>query len=121
MRLKKLTPDQFDTALEVRGMYEARSSDLGAMEYGDTGRAAHDHEAFVQSRGLRALKLQRLATIERSVALQCRDEPACLQMLRGVIGNGVNLSAFGAGRAFARHLDALTRALDVAMPICGKG
>jgi len=48
------------------------------------------------------------------VALEHRDDPAALQMLRAVAGRGLSLRSFGAGRALERHGRALAKALVTA-------
>jgi hypothetical protein len=115
LRCGKLTAEQFDTAMNIRDLYDARSegigSQLGAV---NSGSGAHNNNAFVLAKLQRAKALQKLGAIERRVALECRDEPACLQMLRAVVGERVSLSALGEGRAFERHAKALARALDAA-------
>lgn len=106
---------RYETGMEYRDMVEARSGDLGSQMGGDGGTGtAHDNDKFVWARHARAKKTRQLGEIDNAVAIQCRDEPACLQMLRWVAGQGHALSAFGKGHAFERHLDALIRALDVA-------
>jgi hypothetical protein len=115
LRIGKLTAEQFDTAMEVRDLYDARSegvgSQLGAV---NSAGGAHNNDAYVFGKLQRAKALQRLGTIERRIALECRDEPTALQMLREVVGARKSLSAFGEGRAFERNAKALARALDAA-------
>lgn len=111
----KRVQNRYDAGMAYREMVEARTGDLGSQMGGDGGSgSAHDNDKFVWARQVRAKKTQDLVKIDIAVAVQCRDEPACLQMLRWVAGQGHSLSAFGEGRAFSRHLDALIRALDVA-------
>lgn len=112
---RSLTEEQYGAGMRFREGWEARSegvgSQMGAML---SGGAAHDNDRFVETALSRAKKLQLAGRIEFAVAVQCRDEPAALQMLREVAGHGKALSVFGRGRAFDRHLTALKRALDVA-------
>lgn len=114
MRCGHLTAEQFDTATEFRALYEARQSGIGAMNYGDAGGGVHNNDRFVFVKLQAAKAAQRIGTAERRIALECRDEPAALQMFRGVIGEGKALSSFGKGRAFERNLSALVRALTSA-------
>lgn len=110
-----LSAVQYDAGLAFRDCWEARSADVGSqMARVRNSGGEHNNDAFVFERLTRAKKLERLGSIERRVAVECRDEPACLQMLRAVAGEGHSLRTFGGGRAFARHLAALKRALDVA-------
>jgi hypothetical protein len=111
-----LTREQYDTGRVVIDLYDARVEGLGSSMRamgGVTSRAC-DNSHMVFGGVQRGKALQRLGTIERQVALQCRDEPACLQMLRAVCGERKPLSWAGKGRAFERHAKALARALDVA-------
>lgn len=96
--------------LQCRDDYDARRSD-GASQIGDAGGGGHDNDRFVYTRMLRAWRTNRIAVVERAVAVHCRDEPACLQMLREVVGARKALSVFGEGRAVERHGKALARAL----------
>ncbi|WP_332763957.1 hypothetical protein [Phenylobacterium sp.] len=114
LRAGRLTLDEFDIGHACRELYERQSEDLGAMNYGDAGRADHDNAQFVHARLQRAKATQRVPMIERAIAVDCRDEPASLQMFRAVIGRNIPLSAFGLRDAFDRHVAALKRALAVA-------
>lgn len=96
--------------LQCRDDYDARRTDA-ASQIGDAGGGGHDNDRFVYTRMLRAWRTNRIAIVERAVAVHCRDEPACLQMLREVVGARKALSAFGEGRAVERHGKALARAL----------
>lgn len=111
-----LSAEQTDAGYALIAYYEARSESLGSqMGAIDTpSGGAHDNDRFVHMHGARAKKLQRLGTIERAVAMECRHEPAALQMLRGVCGEGKSLSSYGSGRNYERNLKALKMALDVA-------
>jgi len=113
-----LTTEQYDAGMAFREGWEVRSP-LGSAMGQESSGAPHDNDKFVRGALTRAKKLQRLGTIEREVAVRCLKEPASLQMLRAVAGDGKNLRVFGAGRAFYRHLAALKRALDVAAEVVG--
>lgn len=105
----------YEFALACRGDYEARSGD-GGSQLGESGGGGHDNDRFVKTRLKRAKRTNRIAAVERAVAVACHDEPACLQMLREIVGAGKALSAFGEGRAVERHGAALARALRVGRP-----
>ncbi len=110
-----LTAEQYDAGMAFREAWEARSGDLGSQLGGEGGAGGvHVNDRYVKARLARAKKLQRLGAIIRAVAVECAAEPAALQMLQEVAGEGKALSAFGEGRAFARHLAALKMALEVA-------
>lgn len=116
MRAKDgLTQKQYEIGLRYRAGWQARSADVGS-QLGAVGHtsAGHDNNRFVANRASRAMMLQALGKMERAVAIQCSAEPACLQMLRWVAGEGHSLSAFGEGRAYERNMRALKRALEVA-------
>jgi hypothetical protein len=141
VRKSRITVDQFDAAVEVRGLYEARSSGLGAMEYSDQGRGSPDNDAKIKAAIQRAKKLLRIGQIEMAVLngyYRTQDgslirieafigfkgpsapQPhVALQMLRAVVGEGVAVSSFGEGRAVERHLSALRIALDIAAEVIG--
>ena len=104
----------YDYALKLRAAYEARSSGLGSQMSANEVRAGHDNNQLVFAGVQRAKALQMLGNAERRVAVECADEPACLQMLRAVVGEGMSVSSFGEGRAYTRHLKALVRALETA-------
>lgn len=109
----RLTADQYDAGLAFREGWELRGSDVGSQLGAAEGGAGHDNDRFVQLRLTRAKKLTKTASIERMIAVECRDQPACLQMLRWVAGEGNAVGAFGRGRSYERNLAALKRALDV--------
>lgn len=109
---KVFTADQFETATQMKALYEARQADAGALEYGDTRGSGHNHEAFVANRFERARASADIALVERAISL--RAEPNCLKMFRWVVGENHALSAQGKGRAFERNLACLLTALDVA-------
>lgn len=116
MRAKDgISQKQFEVGLRYRAGWQARSADVGS-QIGAIGQggAGHDNNRFVATRAQRAIALQALGKMERAVAIQCSAEPACLQMLRWVAGEGHCLTAFGKGRAYERNMRALRRALDVA-------
>ena len=96
--------------LQCRDDYDARGGDA-ASQLGETSGGGHDNDRYVYTRMLRAWRTNRIAIVERAVAVLCRDEPACLQMLREVVGARKALSVFGEGRAVERHGKALARAL----------
>jgi hypothetical protein len=110
-----LSPEQYDAGKAFREAWESRSGDIGSQLGNEGGGGGHQNDRFVRERLTRAKNLQRLGAIERAVALECIDQPVCLQMLRAVAGEGISISAFGEGRAFARNLAALKRALDIAV------
>jgi hypothetical protein len=113
-RAGHLTPEQLETGQTVRDLYDSRAADAGAMEYTGMPSGAHDHEAFVAKRFTRAKCSEMIGRIERRIALDCRDEPACLTMLRAVCERGLSASSQGSGRGYVRNRTALARALDVA-------
>lgn len=113
LRFQCISPEDYDLAMEIRACYEARSSDVGSQLGNISPGAAHNNDRYVMARAKRARRLWALGKTEIAVALECKDEPACLQMLRAVVGEGVVLSAFGRGRAFQRHLAALLRAVRI--------
>lgn len=110
----RLTPAQYETALELRACYDARSGDLGSQLGQESAGGGHNNDQFVYARLLRARRLQWLGRAERAIALQCITQPGALQMVRAVLGQGVSLSAFGRGRAFDRNLGNFVAGLDVA-------
>lgn len=134
---RKLSPEQYDAAVEARDCYESRSPGLGSQMGGlaEAGSAEFDSNAAAFAGIQRAKKLQRLGNIERGVligsyrmtdgtlrliaAWKAKREGSplphvALTMLRGVCGQNIALSAFGEGRSFERNLAALKLALDVA-------
>jgi hypothetical protein len=116
-----LSSDQYDAGMAFREGWEARSADLGSQMGGEgTSGGAHNNDRFVLTRLARAKKLQRLGNMIRGVAVECSAEPASLQMLQAVAGDGKALRVFGAGRAFARNLSALKAALDVVGKMIGQ-
>lgn len=112
-RRERLTPEEYDLGIEVRACYEARNADVGSQLGSVSIGAAHDNDRYVMARAKRARKLWALGKTEIALAVECKDEPACLQLMRAVVGEGVTLSAFGRGRAFERNLKALLRALRI--------
>lgn len=119
MRAKDgISQRQYEAGTRYREGWQARSADVGS-QLGAVGQtsAGHDNNRFVANRASRAISLQALGKMERAVAVQCSAEPACLQMLRWVAGEGHSLASFGEGRAYERNLRALKRALDVAATI----
>ncbi len=113
----KLTAEQYDAGCYFRRGWESRSQDVGSQMGAEQNGSAHNNDLFVFNRRLRAEKLAWLGKVERAVAIQLRAEPAALQMLRAVCGDGKSLIVFGRGRAFERHLNALRMALDIAHTI----
>lgn len=113
-RTGKLSPDQLETGLEVRLLYERRADDAGAMEYTGQPSGGHNHERFVANRFTRAKACEMIGRIERAVAVYCSAEPACLTMIRVVCERGMTVTSQGKGRAFERNAAALAKALDVA-------
>lgn len=110
-----LTAAQTEAGYACIAYYEARMESLGSqMGAINAIGGAHDNAKFVFNSLQRAKKLQRIAVIERAVALECRLEPTALQMLRGVCGEGKSVSHYGGGRVYERNLSALKMALDVA-------
>ena len=111
---------RFDVGLDSRELVEARTGDLRSQLGNDSaGGSGHNNDRFVWARHDRAKACNMVAQIDIAVAMECRDEPVALQMLRWVARQGHAISAFGKGRAFARHPDALVRALDVAERVIG--
>ncbi len=109
-----ITAAEYDAGLDYRAGHELRTADVGSVMGGESTGAGHDNDAYVFARLQRAKKLTRTATIERAVAIGCATEPAALQMLRRIAGDGYSLSSQGEGRAFERNLKALRMALQVA-------
>jgi hypothetical protein len=112
----KLTHDQYDTGAQLREAYERRDT-LGSQMSGllATGSPTYDNSAAVFYGVQTAKALARISVIEREVAIQCRTEPAALQMLREVVGLGKAITAFGrSDSVLERHTKALAMALDVA-------
>jgi hypothetical protein len=112
-----ITPKHLETGRELVDLYEARCSDLGAIEYGGTPGGAHNNDRYVDSRLKRAKASEMLGRVERAVAINCSAEPACLTMLRVVCERGMSVTSQGKGRAFERNVAALIRALEVAEPV----
>lgn len=113
-----LTQRQYEVGMRYRAGWQARSADVGSqLGAVSESSAGHDNNRFVAARAQRAISLQALGKMERAVAVQCSAEPACLQMLRWVAGEGHSLASFGEGRAYERNLRALKRALDVAAAV----
>ncbi len=119
----KRTQARYDAGCAYREMVEAQTGDLGSQMGGDgAGGGAHDNDKFVYLRLTRAKKGQLLAQIDRAVALECtrvvhgreQRDPAALQMLRFVAGQGHAITSFGKGTTMDRHVAALVSALDVA-------
>lgn len=111
-RAQHLTPDQLETGLEVRLLYERRAEDAGATEYtGMPGGGMRDH---VGAGLARAKACEKIGRIERAIAVHCSTEPAVLVMIRVVCERGMAVTSQGKGRAFERNCRALAQALDVA-------
>jgi hypothetical protein len=111
-----LTAEQYDAGQSLYELYDARGETLGSQmgAIGRAGSASTDNSHQIFAGVQRGKRLQKLGTIERAVAIQCRDEPTALAMLRAVCGERKSLTSQGKGRAFDRNLGALKRALDVA-------
>lgn len=118
LRSKHINHRQYDIGMSYREAYERQSGDLGAATAESAG-AGHNNDAFVLARLQRAKALQRLGMIDRAVAVNLRNEPASLQMLRAIAGEGKSLRSFGAGRALERHAKALAAALNTAGAVLG--
>lgn len=120
-RCGHLTAEQYDIAVTIRDLYEARSAGLGS-QMGGIGSASsptYDNSPSVFYGIQRGKALQRLGRIEIAVALNCKLENGQidvngLTMLRAVCGHGKSLSSQGEGRAMERNAASLARALDVA-------
>ena len=108
---------QFNTGIEIRGLYAKRTEDLSTPEPTGLPSAKHDNGRFVAQRARRAVSTERIGRIELAVAGQCKDEPACLTMLRAICERDLSLSSQGEGRAFQRNARAFARALDVAADV----
>ena len=109
-----ITAAEYDAGLEYRAGHELRGADVGSAMGSESTSTGHDNDRFVFDRLQRAKKLTRTAIIERTIAMECMDEPASLNMLRRVAGDGFALSTQGEGRAFERNLKALRKALQIA-------
>lgn len=109
-----ITAEQWDAGMAFRAGWEKRSADVGSQMGAGEGGGAHDNNHFVAARYERAMSTNLMNNIRLRVAQECKDEPACLQMLQWVAGDGHSIRAFGGGRSFERNLKALKRALDVA-------
>jgi len=116
-KLGHLTREQYETGLIYRKGHEARGADLQASQIGDTGGAGHNHEAFVAKRFERAKLGQFVGATDRAVALGCISNPAALQMLRHVAGQGGSITDFGGGRALDRNRKGLSQALEIAQRV----
>jgi hypothetical protein len=112
--LGHITAEHLKVGMIYRAGHEARGADLKAQVLGDSGGGAHDNDAFVARRLERAKLGEFVARVDRAVAMGCITNPAALQMLRHVAGEGGNISDFGKGRGLARHREALILALDAA-------
>lgn len=113
----KLTVDQYETGMKLREAYERRDAGLGSQMdgIGGAGSPTYDNSASVFYGVQTGKALARLSVIEREVAIQCRHEPAALQMLREIVGRGKAVRDFGrTPSVFDRHAKALAMALDVA-------
>lgn len=109
-----IAEDALVAGLTYRAGYEALGSGLRAMDYDPAPDLPHDNDRYVWRR-LDATKRTRLvAQVDRRVAMDCRDHPPALAMLRRVAGEGHSLSAWGEGRALERNRLALIAALEVA-------
>jgi hypothetical protein len=113
----KLTNEQYNAGLAFRQGWELRGADVGSQMGAGEGRAGHDNDRFVFTRLQRAYKLSVTGRIEIEVGLQCRDNPACLAMLKAVAGDGKTLRSQGGGDRYAANMAALLRALDVAAEV----
>ena len=100
----RLTPARYETPLELRACYEARSGDLGSQLGQEAAGGGHNNDQFVYAQLVRARGLQWPGRVERAIAVRCISQPGALQMVRAVLGQGGSLSAFGRGRAFDRNL-----------------
>lgn len=113
---RKLSDDQYASAVACRDYYESRSHDLGSQmgSVDSIGAPTYDNCSAVFNGVQRAKKLQRIMVIERAIAAQCRARPESLMMFRDVCAYNKPLSVWGKGRAFDHNLGALRMALDVA-------
>lgn len=102
--------------LLYRAGFEARGRDLRAAGLERQG-GGHDNDRFVAARLRRARALDFVARADRAVAMSLSDKPMALRLLRSVAGEGTSLSAWGAGRAFARNREVLIAALDLAVAL----
>lgn len=129
LRAGHLTAEQYDTGVAVRELYERRNEGLGSQMggLGHTSSPTYDNSPAVFQGLQRAKALQKVARIEREVALNAKDErgrsdPNALAMLRVVCGWGDNLASQGKGRAFERNAKSLAVALDIAANVVrGRG
>lgn len=113
--LGHITAEQHRAGLIYRAGHEARGADLKAQVITDaSGGAGHDNDAFVAKRLERAKLLDFTARVDRAVALGCISNPAALQMLRHVAGEGGNIYDFGKGKGLERRRAALVAALEIA-------
>jgi hypothetical protein len=113
-----VTDAHYAVGLLYRAGFEARGRDLRAasLEPGRSGGnegGGHDNDRFVAARLRRARMLDFVARADRAVAMALADKPMALRLLRAVAGEGTSLSAWGAGRAFARNRQVLVEALDL--------
>ena len=112
-RVGKITPDQLETGLEVRLLYERRAEDVGAIDYAAAASgSAHDNDKFVKARLAKAKACELLGRVERIVAMKA--EPNALALLRAICERGLTLTSQGRGRAYERNAAHFARALDVA-------
>lgn len=116
--LGHITGEQLRVGLIYRSGHEERGADLKAQVITDAGGSGgHDNDAFVAKRLERAKLLDFVARVDRAVALGCISNPAALQMLRHVAGQGGNIYDFGKGKGLERRRTALVAALDVATKV----
>jgi len=112
-----ITDAQYAIGLLYRAGFEARSGDLKAQEIGESSPGGHDNDKYVAARLRRARMLDFVARVDRLVALSCISNPAALQVLRSVAGEGKAITVWGHGRALARNRAALVTALDCALAL----
>lgn len=112
-----LTDAQYAIGLLYRAGFEARGRDLRAASLEPGHGGGHDNDRFVAARLRRARMLDFVARADRAVAIALADKPMALRLLRSVAGEGTSLSVWGAGRAFARHRQVLSEALDLVVAL----
>jgi len=116
--LGHITAEQLKVGLIYRAGHEERGADLKAQVIGDGGGSGgHDNDQFVARRLDRAKVATFVARVDRAVALGCISNPAALQMLRHVAGEGGNIYDFGKGKGLERRRTALVAALQVAVQV----
>ena len=109
-----LTERHLEVALAFRALYDARGTDLGALNYGDAGGTATNIERIVAEGFRRAKVTNTICAAEMRIFRECQDDPDCLVIFHGVIALNKALSSFGKGRAFECNAQALVRAIEIA-------